>query len=103
MTEPNHSVLEFRVNSLEATVNEIRSAIKSIDSSLQTLARIEQHHQDTRDGLERAFSEIEDHETRIRVVEGEMPTVKMARGWAISGVIGIISALGMTVLHLVLK
>jgi chromosome segregation ATPase len=103
MPEQAHAVLEFRVNTLESTVNEIRSAIKSIDSSLQALARIEQHHQDTRDGLERAFTEIGDHETRIRGVEAEMPTVKQARTWIFSGAMGVVGMVGMAVVYLVLK
>lgn len=104
MPDPQaHAVLEFRVNTLESTVNEIRAAVKSIDSSLQVLARIEQHHQDTRDGLERAFSEITDHETRIRLVETEMPTVKQARTWIFSAVAGVVVIVGTAVVYLVVK
>lgn len=101
--EQIHAVLEFRVNTLEATVNEIRAAIKSIDISLQTLARIEQHHQDTRDGLERAFGEIADHETRMRVIETEMPTMKLVRGWVVAGAIALIGLMGVSIVNLVLK
>lgn len=104
MPDPQaHAVLEFRVNTLESSVNEIRTAVKSIDSSLQTLARIEQHHQDTRDGLERAFNEITDHETRIRLVETEMPTVKQARTWTFSAVAGVVVIVGTAVVYLVVK
>lgn len=92
----DHKVLEHRVNTLESSVNEIKQAVKSIDGSLQVLARLEAHHAETRDGLGRAFGEIKDHEKRLRVIEGEMPTMKLARGWAIAGVVAIVALVGLT-------
>lgn len=102
------SVIELRVSNLESTVNEIREAVKSIDRSMQTFARLEVHHSETRDALGRAFAEIEelkkeqreylkDHETRIRMIEQEMPTTKLVRGWIIAGVIGLVAIVGMAI------
>lgn len=96
-------VLEYRINTLEGSVTEIKQAVKSIDASLQILARLEQRHAETRDGLERAFKEIEDHETRVRIIEGEMPTIKLTRGWLVSGVVSVIGVVGLAVVMLVVK
>lgn len=102
MTPPD-SVMEYRISALEGSVNEIKQAVKSIDASLQVLSRLEQRHSETRDGLERAFNEIADHETRVRVIETEMPTTKLIRGWVIASVVGVVGLLGAAVIHLVTK
>lgn len=97
-----HKVLEFRVGALEAVVGEIKSAVKSIDQSLQSLARLETRHAETRDGLARAFDDIEDHETRLRTVEGEMPTMKLTRSWTMRGVIYVVGVVGLALIGLVI-
>jgi hypothetical protein len=96
-------VLEYRVATLEGAVVEIKSAVKSIDSSLQTLAKLEVHHTETRDGMARAFSELTDHETRVRAIEAEMPTMKMIRNWVVAGVVGVVSMMGAAIVTLMIK
>lgn len=96
----SRDVLEYRIASLELAVNEIRQAVKSIDASLQVLARLEVHHADTRDTLARAFSDIGDHETRMRLIEEDMPTVKLTSRWVTAGVIGIVAMVGVTLLQM---
>lgn len=96
-------MLEFRITNLEGAVGEIRGAVKSIDASLQTLARLELHHAETRDGLGRAFTAINDHEIRMRAVEAEMPMAKLVRNWVIGGVIGVVVLVGVAVVGLVLS
>ena len=83
-------ILEFRVANLEGAVDEIRGAVKSIDSSLRVLTRLEERHQETRESLERAFKSLSDHETRLREIEKDQPTMKMTRNWVITGVIAMI-------------
>jgi hypothetical protein len=87
---------EYRITSLEKVV-------KSIDESLKILANIEIKHADTRDSLDRAFLELKDQEERLRIVEADMPVIKMVKGWVVSGVIGIIAILGISIIELVLK
>ena len=103
MIDQAHAVLDVRVTNLEKVVERVSTAVESIDESLKTLTRLDVKHDETRDGLSRAFISLEDHEKRMRTVEVEMPTVKLARGWAMSGVIGIVGVLGLAILHLVLK
>lgn len=108
------SVLGERVSNVERAVERVSRAVESIDESLKVLARLEVRHEETRDGLQRCFSEMEKYEIacmaahekcseRIGTVELEMPTLKLARYWVIAGVTGIIGLLGVAVVHLVLK
>lgn len=95
-------VIDYRITALETNVGEIRQAVKSIDASLQVLSRLEQRHAETRDGLERAFAELADHETRVRVIEQEQPTTKLIKGWVIAGVVGGLSMMGIAMIKLVI-
>lgn len=101
MGTEDHKVLEFRVGALEGAVGEIKSAVKSIDQSLQSLARLETRHAETRDGLSRAFADIEDHESRLRTVEGEMPTMKLTRTWTLRGVVAVVAVVGLALVGVV--
>lgn len=89
------SLVERDVDGIKRAISEIRDSTKEISKSLQLLAVLEQRHAETRDGLERAFIQLLDHETRLRNIEAEMPTMKMARGWTITGVIGIVGLVGL--------
>lgn len=95
------AMLEGRVMYLEKTVEEIRDAVRSIASSLQILTRLEAAHNETRNGVGRAFTAIEDHEKRLRAVEAEMPTVKLTRGWVITAATAIVGILGLALFRLV--
>lgn len=95
-------ILEFRVSSLEAVVGEVRTAVKSIDASLKALTSLEIHHNQTRESVGRAFTDIEDHETRLRKVEDDMPTMRLVRNWVIAGVIGCTSMVGVAMAGLVI-
>lgn len=88
-----NAVLENRVSNLEHVVSEVSTAVKSIDDSLKTLTRLDIKHDNTAEGLGRAFIMLTDHETRLRSIESEMPTLKLAKGWIIGGVIGMVTLL----------
>lgn len=100
---PGNDVLFSRVSNLEDVVDEVKNAVKSIDQSLRTLASLEVKHEETRNGLNRAFGSISDHETRMRTIETEMPTLKLVRGWVIAGVLGIMGILGLAIMHLLIN
>lgn len=92
--EEHRSVIELRITNLEGAVGEIKQAVKSIDSSLQTLARLEVLHSETRDSVSRAFAGHKDHEVRLRSLESEAPTMRMIRGWVVAGVVGTAGLVG---------
>ena len=94
----NDTVIEFRIASLEGSVGEIKTAVKSIDNSLQTLARLEVHHAETRETLSRAFREVEDQERRLRALESEGPVAKLVIRWVIGAVIGIVALVGVALI-----
>ena len=96
----DHEILEYRVRSLEASVHEIKQAVKSIDESLQTLARLELRHAETRETLSRAFHEVEEQEKRIRALEAEAPVTRLISRWVIGAVIGIVALVGIALIRL---
>lgn len=98
----NEKVLEFRVSALETVVGEVRTAVKSIDASLKALTSLEIHHNQTRESVGRAFIDIEDHEARLRLVENDLPTMRLVRNWVIAGVIGCTSLVGVAVAGMVI-
>jgi hypothetical protein len=96
------SVLHHRVDHLERSH-------QSIAKSLEALVRLEQHHADTRSGLERAWKaietyrermgEIEDRipkklDDRLQAIEREMPSLKETSRWVKLGVLAVVSMAG---------
>lgn len=103
MSDHHPDVLNVRVTNLERVVERVSTAVESIDESLKTLTRLDVKHDETRDGLGRAFVAIKDHEQRIRVIESEMPTMKLGRGWLFAGMTGTIALLAAIIVRLILK
>ena len=97
------AVLDMRVTNLERIVERVSCAVESIDESLKTLTRLDVKHDNTDASVNRAFTNLKDHESRIRIIESEMPTLKLAKGWVIAGVVGLISLLGIELVSLVLR
>lgn len=88
------ALTQYRLTMIEKTLEQIAD-------NLSKLASLEQKHLETREALERAFSTIEKHDGRLRVMETEMPTLTLVRGWIIMGVVGILGLLGVAVFKLV--
>lgn len=68
-----HHLLRYRVDQLEVSQSEVREAIKSIDSNLRTLTDVQ-----------RQLDSLADTEVRLRVIERELPTLKLARKWVLA-------------------
>lgn len=116
----NEQVISFRLNAIERVLS-------GLSDSMRQLVTLEQKHIETRESLGRAFSRIDEHEKRVReieqcqtmtsiavdrmdpidtrvsAIEAEMPTLKLIRGWVITGVLGILSIAGMALFGLILK
>ena len=106
---PNLSVLEHRVSVVEGAVDRIADAVQEIAKSTSMIAALEARHAETRDGLERAFTEISKLETsdekkgeRITAIEIEMPGLREMRKLIVTGVVGIIGIVGAAVIGLVI-
>jgi hypothetical protein len=76
---------------------------RSIAQSLQALVRLEQHHADTRSGLERAWKAIETDRARMQAIDDQipeklgerldaiedaMPTLKLTSRWVVMFTLG---------------
>lgn len=99
------SLVEHRLKAVESDVGEIKHAIRSIDSSLQTLARLEERHAETRDGLSRAFEEIKENKEElndvkedVQKIKEQMPTLKLTSGLIMKAIVGILSIVGIAIL-----
>lgn len=106
---PNLSVLEHRVSVVEGAVDRIADAVQEIAKSTSMIAALEARHAETRDGLERAFTEIAKLESadekkgeRITAIEIDMPGLREMRKYIVSGVIGIVGIVGTAIVGLVL-
>lgn len=84
-------VIDYRLDVVEKDVGEIKDAIKSIAGSLQTLTRLEERHQETREALNKSFQTLQEHDQRIRKLEVEAPTTRLIRAWVISAMTGAIA------------
>ena len=97
MTTPDMeraAVTEHRLNKLEDAVHEI-------NQSFRMLVRLEERHVEMSAGLGRAFKSIEKLGERVEVMEKEMPTLKLTRGWVIMFAIGCATLLLLAVAKLV--
>jgi len=98
----NATVTDFRLATLESSVAEIRAAVQGIDGSLQKLTSLEERHIAAQEGMRMIAEQGRDHEQRLRVVEFDMPTLRLVRKWVISGVVGCLGLAGVSVWQLVL-
>lgn len=110
----NMEVMNQRVKTLEEDCGDIKDTVKSIDKSLSALVKLEAHHTSTREGLDRAFRSLKDFEAatkasiktledRVRIIELELETLKLVRGWIITGAVGLFGLVGLAVFHLIAR
>ena len=98
----------------DARIERVEEAVVGINESLKLLSKLEERHQNTADGLRRAFVEIkevqerkadqhqlDDHEARLRTIEADMPLLREIKRWVIAGVLGIIALVGIALVSLV--
>lgn len=84
-------------------LNLIEKSLASISDSLRQLTVMEQKYLESRAALERAFVALGKSEERIRLIEEELPTLKLARAWVIAGAIGTLSLIGVAIVKLVVQ
>lgn len=133
--ESEIAILHHRVTGVESTVreaiSEIRDGIREIAENTGKLAVLEERHAETRDGLVRAFAEIDKlqaakcdisgcrgMESRVQQLERQLPTgleqrlhgielampaLKEARKWLVAGVLFIVGIVGAALVALVVS
>jgi NifU-like protein involved in Fe-S cluster formation len=77
---PNPSTLSAEALT-DYRLGKIEEAVTTMADSMKTFVALEQKHSETREGLGRAFKEVEDIEQRVRTLELSMATVKQSSGW----------------------
>ena len=75
----------------------IEQTLHKIAESLDRLAALEAQHSQTRETLARFFSAIDKYDERMVRIEREMPTLKLIRGWVISGVVSLIGIVALMI------
>lgn len=83
-------LIDYRLSQLE------RAVTKLVEQNAQMIA-LEQRHLDTREALERAFKALKEQDSRIRAIETDLPTMRLVRGWVITGVLAVMAASGTVV------
>ncbi|CAN7307141.1 hypothetical protein LJR296_001450 [Cupriavidus necator] len=95
-------LIDYRLSQME------RAVTKLVEQNA-TIIAMEQRHLETREALERAFKAIKDNDakhqeairgvdTRVRNIEVEMQSLRMVRGWVITGVLAVVAASATVVL-----
>lgn len=84
-------------------LNRIEDTLEKVSETLGKLAVLEQRHIETREAIERSFSEIKALNERMRVVELDMPMLRQIKNWIVSGVVAVIGVVGMAVWEVVKK
>ena len=92
----NPELITYRLDAIERAIN-------SVSDSMQKLVVLEQKHIETRESIDRAFKMLHTIDKRVVAVESEIPTLKLVRGWVITGTIGILSLVGIAVFQIILK
>jgi chromosome segregation ATPase len=108
------TLLSDRMDRMEKTQERLADAVERQATVVEKVATLLAKHEEHRDAIGRAFDEIEadraacserfkDHETRIRVIEDDMPTMRLTRNWVIGFTLAGTSGVCLAVLAMVLK
>lgn len=81
----------------------IEKTLEAVSLNLKQLTELEIKHIETREALGRAFDELASQSKRITVVELEMPTMRLARGWIIAGVVAIVGMVGVAAMRVIVS
>lgn len=84
-------------------LNRIEDTLEKVSETLGKLAVLEQRHLETREDIERSFSEIKALNERMRAVELDMPMLRQIKNWIVSGVVAVVGVVGMAVWEVVKK
>ena len=105
----NPELIEHRVGAVERAVESIAESVRVIADSTSKIVRLEERHDETREGLNRAFSETRDMKSdadkvddRVRVIEVEMPSLKEVKAQINRAVWGLVGLVGIAIVGLVI-
>ena len=97
---PDIRAMQSQITALRDAVIRIEEATSRIADATEAMARLEERHAATRDGLVRAFGEIEKLDGRIAAVEKEVPSMRLMRTVVFGSVLLLaIAAVGVIFSH----
>jgi chromosome segregation ATPase len=99
--EAQLATLIAQQESLTGAVSEIKDAMHQMAAAVQKLAIIDERQANDRQSIDRAFSEIEKLNTRVKDLEDAAPAQKQASDWVHRSVSQIVSAVIAATLALV--
>lgn len=67
--ESKISVLEEQTKNMSGDINDIKTSLRDIAAAMQSLAVLEQKHNDSYDAIVRAHKRLDDQEDRVRKIE----------------------------------
>mgnify|MGYP000188658014 FL=1 len=67
--ESKISVLEEQTKNMSEDINDIKTSLRDIAAAMQSLAVLEQKHNDSYDAIVRAHKRLDDQENRVRKIE----------------------------------
>ena len=95
--QPGIDVLRTEVRHVRESMVEVKDTLRSINSAVQALVRVEQAQVSHQEAIGRAFKSLEDHEDRISVIENERGVINLVKNWVVAGVVGIIGLVALAI------
>jgi len=101
---------DVRMKMLNRDINEIKRSISKMADAIKTLAVLEQKHYGLSEAVKRAHERI-DHQGkvtvgldgRLRLIEVEIPVVRLASGWVFKAALGVLALLGAAALAVIIQ
>lgn len=98
--QPGIDVLRTEVRHVRESMVEVKDTLRSINSAVQALVRVEQAQVGHQEAIGRAFKSLEDHEGRLQAIENERGVINLVKNWVIAGVVGIVGLVGLAIARL---
>jgi len=100
---------DVRLKILSKDVSDIKKSISQMADAITTMAVLEQKHYGLSEAVKRAHSRIDAAEAktealdeRLRLIEVELPVVRMASGWVFKAALGVLAILGTAALAVII-
>lgn len=101
MTSAEARVIGVTLDHIQTDLARLGTTLQDITSSLKQIPEIHQAQQYIRMELASGAKVTQDHETRIQVIERDLPGLRELRKWVIAGVMAGVGMLGAALVKLV--
>lgn len=104
---PSQAKQAQQIQTMAADVADIKEQLRTLNGSLERMARLEERQINHVAALDRAFKLVADNDdrttakiinldSRVKSLEVQEPITSLVRGWVIGGVIGVVSMVGIS-------